>query len=154
MLELPTLPLPISLNRYYRTFQGRVLISAQGRAYRETVVSALTGLHLTPLDGPLSIILRFYRPDNRRRDIDNLNKAAWDALRYAGVYHDDSQIEHADARMLSKGHDGLTGVVKIWVGSLLPDPGVAYFAARTAPPVSVPVEGAQSCKRPRRKKTP
>ncbi|MFK8827299.1 RusA family crossover junction endodeoxyribonuclease, partial [Citrobacter freundii] len=34
-----------------------------------------------------------YPPDARRRDIDNYNKALFDALTHAGVWEDDSQIK-------------------------------------------------------------
>jgi crossover junction endodeoxyribonuclease RusA len=33
------------------------------------------------------------RPDNRRRDLDNLLKATQDSMCYAGIYDDDSQIQ-------------------------------------------------------------
>ncbi len=35
-----------------------------------------------------------YPPDRRARDLDNLGKALLDALTKAGVYGDDSQIDH------------------------------------------------------------
>ncbi|WP_159137369.1 RusA family crossover junction endodeoxyribonuclease, partial [Citrobacter braakii] len=34
-----------------------------------------------------------YPPDARRRDIDNYNKALFDALTHAGIWEDDSQIK-------------------------------------------------------------
>jgi len=33
-----------------------------------------------------------YPPDNRRRDIDNVQKALLDAMQHGGAYADDSQI--------------------------------------------------------------
>lgn len=33
------------------------------------------------------------RPDNRIRDLDNYNKALFDALTHAGVWEDDSQVK-------------------------------------------------------------
>ena len=36
MIEL-TLPWPPSMNTYWRTFQGRMIISAKGREYRKAV---------------------------------------------------------------------------------------------------------------------
>jgi crossover junction endodeoxyribonuclease RusA len=32
-------------------------------------------------------------PDKRRRDLDNLGKAACDAMAHVGLYRDDSQID-------------------------------------------------------------
>lgn len=94
-LDTLTLPLPPSVNRYYRHVGAKVLISADGRAYRSRVVSeVLMQLRRPPrLSGRLAIIMRVYPPDRRRRDLDNLRKALWDALTHAGVWLDDSQID-------------------------------------------------------------
>lgn len=89
-----TLPWPPSVNVYWRTFQGRMIISEAGRNYRKAVVDQMllqrTQKHF---DGPLKLTVEAYRPDKRRRDLDNLLKAALDSLAHAGVYEDDSQIE-------------------------------------------------------------
>lgn len=36
-----------------------------------------------------------FPPDARRRDIDNYNKALFDALTHAGIWEDDSRAENA-----------------------------------------------------------
>ena len=41
--------------------------------------------------------LEFYPPDNRRRDLDNAQKALLDALQHGGAYRDDSQIVRLEA---------------------------------------------------------
>lgn len=88
-----TLPWPPSVNTYWRTFKGRMIISAKGREYRETVGDQMTlqktVQHFT---GPLRVEIEAWRPDKRRRDLDNLLKATLDGLAHAGVYADDSQI--------------------------------------------------------------
>lgn len=85
------LPWPPSLNRYWRTFRGRMLISADGRTYRqEAVAAALAGHRFGAAKVRVSIDA--WVPDNRRRDVDNLLKAPLDALCHAGIYDDDSQI--------------------------------------------------------------
>lgn len=61
------------------------------RDYREKV-AALVG-QATPLEGRLSVKLYAYPPDQRKRDLDNLAKATFDALQAAGVIKDDSQID-------------------------------------------------------------
>jgi len=92
MIEF-TLPWPPSVNRYWRTFQGRMIISQEGRAYREAVGEQIilqkAVCHFT---GPLIVVIEAYRPDKRKRDLDNLLKATLDGLTHAGVYNDDSQI--------------------------------------------------------------
>jgi crossover junction endodeoxyribonuclease RusA len=92
-----TLPWPPSVNRLWRCVGGRVLLSADGRAYRQAVAVAVLEQHGSgdPLTGRLSMTIRAYPPDRRRRDLDNLLKAILDSLEHAGsVYVNDSQIDH------------------------------------------------------------
>ncbi|VTS08525.1 RusA family crossover junction endodeoxyribonuclease [Tuwongella immobilis] len=95
MIELE-LPWPPSVNSYWRTFQGRMIISREGREYRKAVQALLLPLgpairqHATER---LAVLLQVFPPDRRRRDLDNLGKALLDALAAAGVYEDDSQID-------------------------------------------------------------
>jgi len=89
-----TLPWPPSVNGYWRHVGNKVLISADGRKYRETVKAIVTanGAKRLPL-GRYGVSVTAFSPDNRRRDIDNLLKALLDALEHAGVYSDDSMID-------------------------------------------------------------
>ncbi len=98
MLEF-VLPFPPSVNRYYRHVGYRTLLSREGREYRRQVYSLLAGRVGQPLSGPLEVQLDLYPPDRRRRDWDNFQKAIWDALQHAGVYHDDSQVKRAVVEM-------------------------------------------------------
>ena len=92
MIEI-TLPWPPSVNTYWRTFNGRMIISARGREYRETVGDQMTmQKQVKHFKGPLRVVIEAWRPDRRRRDLDNLLKATLDGLAHAGVYEDDSQI--------------------------------------------------------------
>ena len=43
-------------------------------------------------EGKMCVVIEAWRPDYRRRDLDNLLKATLDGLAHAGVYDDDSQI--------------------------------------------------------------
>jgi crossover junction endodeoxyribonuclease RusA len=86
------LPWPPSMNKYWRTYQGRMLISQEGRAYREAVIALLMERKVKPIAGKLIVEIQAWRPDNRIRDLDNLLKATLDSLTHAGVYNDDSQI--------------------------------------------------------------
>jgi crossover junction endodeoxyribonuclease RusA len=92
MIEI-TLPWPPSVNTYWRNFDGRMIISARGRDYRETVGDQMTLQKMVKhFKGQLKVEIEAFRPDKRRRDLDNLLKATLDGLAHAGVYEDDSQI--------------------------------------------------------------
>ena len=100
MIELE-LPYPPSVNHYYRRVGQRTLISRQGRRYREHVAALVAAAGLRPVAGRVELRLEFYPPDRRRRDLDNVLKALWDALEKGGAYHDDSQVKKVTAEMLS-----------------------------------------------------
>ena len=93
MIEI-TVPWPPSVNRYWRQFQGRMIISAEGRSYRKAIVEQVfvEGL-VKRLTGSLRVTIECLRPDERRRDLDNLLKSTLDALAHAGLFEDDSQIK-------------------------------------------------------------
>ncbi|ELY3599405.1 RusA family crossover junction endodeoxyribonuclease [Cronobacter sakazakii] len=96
-----TLPFPPSVNTYWRApnkgpLAGRHLISAKGRAYQSDACAAIIE-QLRKLPKPSSALaaveIILFPPDARRRDIDNYNKALFDALTHAGIWEDDSQIK-------------------------------------------------------------
>lgn len=88
------LPFGPSTNTYYRHVGARVLISKAGRQYREAVWAAVREQDLAKHSGRLELRVTLTMPDRRRRDLDNFaGKALLDALAYAGVYDDDSQID-------------------------------------------------------------
>ena len=80
------LPYPPSANRYWRTFRGRAVVSAEARAYKADV--KLKGC--IPFVGPVALIARFYRPQ-RSGDLDNRLKVLCDALN-GHAWDDDSQV--------------------------------------------------------------
>ena len=93
-----TLPHPPSVNHYWRHVGNRVLISREGRAYREDVRAVVLAKYFTAwgqvlVTGRLRVSVDWYPPDKRRRDIDNIGKALFDAMGHAGIYEDDSQID-------------------------------------------------------------
>lgn len=70
----------------------QTLISREGRRFRTAVMTILAARGVRPITGPLAVNVVVHPPDNRRRDVDNLNKALLDALAHGGAYLDDSQI--------------------------------------------------------------
>ena len=89
------LPYPPSTNRYYRHVGFRTLISREGRTFRTNVCALLAGggPRKPPAGGRIALCMDAFPPDNRRRDLDNLQKSVLDALQHAGVYEDDSQVD-------------------------------------------------------------
>jgi crossover junction endodeoxyribonuclease RusA len=92
-VRLYELPYPPTINTYWRSVKGRVLISKAGREYRQTVCQCTRHTKTIPLNCRLSVEIDAYMPDKRKRDIDNLPKAILDSLSHAGVWVDDSQID-------------------------------------------------------------
>ena len=92
MREL-TLPYPPSANHYFRMVGPRVLISREGRRFRERVAGVLAAHGVRPMAGRLALAVLVRPPDLRRRDLDNVQKALLDALEKGGAYGDDSQID-------------------------------------------------------------
>lgn len=46
-----------------------------------------------PIKERVSVRIFAHMPDNRRRDLDNINKSLLDSITHAGVWLDDSQID-------------------------------------------------------------
>lgn len=88
------LPFPPSMNHYWRNVGGRVLISREGREYRQAIAE-LAASEGWPKFGQqrVSVHIEAWMPDKRRRDLDNLLKSLLDSLTHAGVWEDDSQID-------------------------------------------------------------
>jgi len=86
------LPWPPSVNHYYRHVGPRVLISRDGRKYRENVVSLLKSEGIPKFTGKVELHIELMPGDNRRRDVDNSLKCLLDTFTHGGLYDDDSQV--------------------------------------------------------------
>jgi len=93
------LALPPSVNRLWRTTaKGGMYRSAKYTAWRKTAVqNAALQAGRRKISAPYKFTLEAVRPDKRKRDLDNLLKAASDCLVEAGII-DDSQCEWIEAR--------------------------------------------------------
>lgn len=84
------LPLPPSANRYWRTYRGHTVVSADAKAYKAGVWLQAQHVGFEPFAGPVVVYLHVYRA-RKAGDLDNFAKVTLDALR--GVaYQDDDQI--------------------------------------------------------------
>lgn len=113
-----TLPWPPSLNTYWRSpttgkLAGRTLLSEAGRRYRQDLISRAQAERWGKVadKSRLSVQIDAWMPDKRRRDLDNILKAALDGLTHAGVWEDDSQIDHLSIRRVQT----LGGMLKVVV---------------------------------------
>lgn len=99
MITTLALPWPPSVNHYYRHVGPRVLISKDGRRYRETVAAIARRAAYPAFCCPVDVDIGLYPPDKRRRDADNSLKCTLDSLTFAGVYEDDSLIRKLKVTM-------------------------------------------------------
>ncbi|MBN2641380.1 MAG: RusA family crossover junction endodeoxyribonuclease [Victivallales bacterium] len=93
------LPYPPSINHYWRMGNHHMYLSDEGKRYKQIVFGIVRIARVAPFIGDVSLIMDAYPPDRRRRDLDNIQKAVWDALTDAGLYEDDSQVKHMEAWM-------------------------------------------------------
>jgi len=89
-----------------------MVLSRDGRRYREAV-AGLVWRHLCQEgegvcfgESDLEVAIEAYPPDRRRRDLDNLLKPILDALQYAELFTDDSQVRAITIRFAvdERGH--------------------------------------------------
>ena len=100
-----TLPFPPSVNRLWKTKKnGGMYRSAEYKAWRQhalwAIQSRTKGDHIK---GPYKLEIMAVRPDKRRRDIGNLEKAVSDILQAANVIEDDCLCEDQHLRWVAAG---------------------------------------------------
>lgn len=92
------LPYPPSVNSVYRhAIRGKhsiMFMTDKGKQYQQ-IIKAVIADQGFPRFGlaRLSVVVEAFPPDNRRRDLGNLDKVLMDSLEKASVFDDDSQID-------------------------------------------------------------
>jgi crossover junction endodeoxyribonuclease RusA len=88
------LPLPPSMNTYWRNFRGRTVLSKGGRDYK-IAVQEYVSINNLPKFGQerLGASITIFPRDKRAIDLDNRLKALFDSLEDAGLFNDDSQFD-------------------------------------------------------------
>ena len=61
------------------------------------------------ITGPIKVEIIAYRPDNRKRDLDNLLKAVLDGMEKGMIYEDDAQIKDLSIKWA----DTIGGMLKV-----------------------------------------
>lgn len=105
------LPFPPSVNRMYRSFNGR---SIKSKAYREWELAAgwaIKSQKPKAIKGHYELQILLTPPDKRRRDLGNLEKAISDALQSSGVIEND----HLCRSMIIAWGDGAKGTATVKV---------------------------------------
>lgn len=88
-----TLPYPVSMNVIWRQGRnGRLYLNPAVTRYRKAVW-ALTFNKPKFGNAMVSIDIKMFPPDKRRRDADNICKSILDSLQHAGVIDDDVQVQ-------------------------------------------------------------
>jgi len=118
-----TLPWPPTVNHYWgrrvipvdrkkTKFRIHTFIARAGQEFRAQVLKDLKARYplLVPLSCRLCVKVELCPPTKAQRDLDNFNKGPLDALKHAGVYVDDSQID--DLRVV-RGPVVSSGCVKV-----------------------------------------
>ena len=82
------------MNHYYTVARGRKILSPRGRNYKKEAGWEVVAQsqHEKYLEGDVSVFIRAYPPDKRKRDLDNILKPILDVLQDCDVIADDSQI--------------------------------------------------------------
>lgn len=96
------LPYPPSNNRYYRHNRGRIHVSTEGLAYRVAVLERRPRLGW-PMEGRIRMLIQVIPNRNVSQDLDNIPKCICDALQYAKIYRNDSQIDDLQVVRKPKG---------------------------------------------------
>jgi crossover junction endodeoxyribonuclease RusA len=88
------LPLPPSVNTYWRNFRGRTVLSKGGRDYKIAIQEYVTVNNLPKFGQErLGASITIFPRDKRAIDLDNRLKALFDSLEDAGLFDDDSQFD-------------------------------------------------------------
>jgi len=88
-----SLPMPPSVNAIWRGKNKGVYLSPEYKTWRLEAGLILNSQHVPEMAPPYRVEYAFGRPDKRKRDVFNLEKALSDLLESQGVFTNDCEIE-------------------------------------------------------------
>ncbi len=99
-------PYPVSTNRYWRKFKGRMVVSAEANQYKAVIALIWQNARLPLiLSGPVHVLLTMHpkmtkqgKASNTRMDIDNMLKVLLDGLNGL-AWTDDKQVHKLSAEI-------------------------------------------------------
>lgn len=106
-----TLPWPPSTNSLWRHVGKRTLISKKYREYKSLVLYHSLFWKINTIKGRISIEIKAFPPDNRKRDLDNLLKGTADSLQNSGLFLDDSQIDFLSIERMESKKPGMLEIL-------------------------------------------
>ncbi|MEM8937126.1 MAG: RusA family crossover junction endodeoxyribonuclease [Pseudomonadota bacterium] len=102
MIEL-RLPYPPSVNKAFRNKPGGGRARSKGyNAWRKEACAEISLQKPGKISGPYALHIQAKKPDNRKRDIDNLIKPCSDILVLAGVVRDDADCMKVSAEWVER----------------------------------------------------
>ena len=112
------LPYPPTLNHFYQRSGKRVFRSKEYRDFIGRVgwIWKISAPGNWRQEGRIAVNIEVVPPDYRKRDLDNIVKATFDALTRAGAWKDDSQVEALHVRRRSPDKENPRVVVGIFHG--------------------------------------
>ena len=105
MPKYVVLPYPVSCNRYWRNFRGRMVVSSEARTYREQVAWAFSAYGVEPAKGDVAISVILHpkltktgKASRTLIDLDGALKVVFDALQGV-LYVNDKQVKKLTAEV-------------------------------------------------------
>lgn len=99
------LPYPISANRYWRNFRGRMVVSSEAKAYKDKVIWTFDALEIIPTSKPVELSMKLHPKlttkgvaNRTLMDLDNCIKVCLDALQGV-LYVNDKQVKKLTAEV-------------------------------------------------------
>lgn len=93
------LPMPPSVNGYWLVKPKGKYLSAKARNFRSEVIAYVASLgRIRTHTGRIRAQVTIHGRDKRKFDIDNYQKALWDALTHARVIDDDELIDELNIK--------------------------------------------------------